>query len=394
MAPDDEPDDRPPGAGGPLPPEDRLWRHPSELAGEARGVGGGASTAPARGGRGLAVAALASAALAGAVVAVGFMWVTRPTRTVVHEADTAAGRPETSASFVTTTVPSDALARRYAPSLARVEVERDGAWIGGTGVWIDDAGALAVAAPLVAGAGRIVVRDDEGRAVDAVELASDPDTGIAVVEAGAARGVPVDAETADLRAGVAVSTVGAPGPGSDDATWVLPATVSAADGRSGSDPWVWHGVAELDRSVDAEGTGCVVVDAAGRLLGLVLGNDDGDQLAVVVPADDALAVARELRDTGEVQRAWLGVQATDLAPDEAVRLEVRGGAVITEVTDGSPAQTAGLQAGDVVTAVGEAPVDDASDLVVALRAQHPGDVAEVAVRRDDREVAAEVTLGG
>ena len=394
MASDDDPSERHHAPDGPLPPEDRLWRHPSELVG-----GPGAPSAwttpepPPTPRRTMAAAAVASAALAGAVTAVAVLWMTSADAPATSVTRAGAAGTATTASFGGASVPTDELAGRYAPSLVQVEAERDGAWYQGTGFWLDDAGAIGVAAPLVAGATRLTVRDDAGNPIEAAAVATDDATGIAVIATAELSGAPIAEDVAELRTGAAVAAIAASGGGSAPGR-VLPATVSAVDVRSGSDAWVWHGVAQLDRAMTADGTGCVVVDGSGDLLGVVVGNDGDDGFAVVVPADDALAVAHDLLDDGEVRRAWLGVQATDLPTDEAMRLEVAGGAVVTEVTAGSPAEAAGLSVGDVVVAVGEASVRDASDLVMVLRDQHPGDVAEVAVLRDDREVTAEVTLGG
>src|SRR5690606_21548930 len=96
-----------------------------------------------------------------------------------------------------------------------------------------------------------------------------------------------------------------------------------------------------------------LVDHRGHLVAMHLGTTDAGLVAAVDGAT-VVHVAAELRDHGEVRRAWLGVQATD----------VTGGARITEVSWASPAAVGGVHVGDVVTAVDDRPVADASDLVL------------------------------
>ncbi|HEX2577586.1 MAG TPA: PDZ domain-containing protein, partial [Aquihabitans sp.] len=157
---------------------------------------------------------------------------------------------------------------------------------------------------------------------------------------------------------------------------------------------VVHDAIQLDRPVPADAHGGALVDADGALLGLVVGNSTERELGTVVPADDAVDCALALRDHGTVRRAWLGVRAVDLDPDEATLLGVPGGARITEVTLGSPAAAAGVRVGDVVRAVDQHVVDDASDLVNDLADREPGEAVDLHVQRDGQQLGLPITLGG
>ena len=112
------------------------------------------------------------------------------------------------------------------------------------------------------------------------------------------------------------------------------------------------------------------------------------------PAEALVEVATDLRDHGVVRRAWLGVRAVDLDPAAATVLAVAGGARITRVSPDSPAADAGLEVDDVVVAVGDLEVDDASDLVVALRAHEPGDQVSVQYRRGATSASCTAVLAG
>ncbi|MFN8019639.1 MAG: hypothetical protein U0P45_16170 [Acidimicrobiales bacterium] len=132
----------------------------------------------------MAAVALASAALAGAVVAVGVMWLARPTR-VVHDATsvrTTEARTA-AASFAPSRTSTAELAATLAPSLARVQVGHDDQWTSGTGVWLDEQGALLVATPLLGGdpSDAITVARDGEAPAPATVVGSDPATGVSVV---------------------------------------------------------------------------------------------------------------------------------------------------------------------------------------------------------------------
>jgi S1-C subfamily serine protease len=394
---EEEGDDEHPRADPPLPPEDRLWRHPSELADGTPPPGAwpslDARPAPRRS---LAVAALAGACLAGAAMAVGVMWLAGPTRVVTRSAEPVGARPMTTAVFAAGVVPTEKLAARLAPSLVHIEVSRGNQWTSGTGIVIDDAGTVAVATPVTVGADVIMATDHEGNRLRATPAGADDATGITILRVTDTGGVPVAASPTTAKAGQAVVVIGAASVGPDGATdqRVVTASVSAVDLRTDVDPIVLHDAVQLDRAVPDDAEGGLVVTADGALIGVVLAGSGTEDLAVVVPAGEALAAAKVLRDNGEVRRAWLGVRATDLTPSAASLMSVKGGALLTAVEAGSPAAAAGLRKGDVITQVDDQPIGDASDLVVALRAWSPGERVDVEWQRGTAVSRTGVTLGG
>ncbi len=397
MAFDEEGDEERHRANPPLPPEDRLWRHPSELvAGAPAPAAWQVPRTPQDQRNSKAVAALASAGLAGALVAVGVMWFARPTRVVVEEAKPATARAMTTAVFAPAGLPSEALAKRLAPSLVHIEASHDDAWTSGTGIRLDAEGTIAVATPVVEGADTVMVTDQDGDRVPATVGGTDPATGITVVTVQGFRGTIVPTRSVAAAAGQPVAVIGAASVSADGQTEqrVVTASVSAVGLRTTVHPIVLHDAVQLDRAVPRDATGGIVVDAEGRLVGIVLAGSGSEDLAVVVPADAAMAAARGLRDDGEVRRGWLGVRAVDLSPSAASLMDVKGGAQLTAVEAGSPAAAAGLRKGDVITGVGGRPVGDASDLVVALRAWQPGARVVVEWHRGLASEEAEVVLGG
>lgn len=388
---DDDPDGERPRPDRLLPPDDRLWRHPSELGPRAVPVPAAASEPV---GRTPALTALAGACLVGAVVAVGAMWWTRPTRIV--ERQPVAVRTTVAnqvASFTANTVPTEQLAADLAPALAVLRVERDGAWLTATAIWIDDHGTLAASAATVAGATSLLVEGTDGRSRSARVAGTDPATGVAALVTDRTAGEPVTVADRATRSGEAAAVVGAPKGGGNAAT-VAGVIVRSAGLRASVGDLVLHDAIQLDRSVPPDAVGGGLVTADGTLLGLVVGNESDTDLGTVTPGDAVVDAAADLRAHGVVRRAWLGVRAIDLDPVASAVMELPGGARITRISPGSPAEQAGLAVDDVVVAVDRTEIDDASDLVLALRRHRPGESITVHYRRGASTETCEAVLAG
>jgi S1-C subfamily serine protease len=106
-------------------------------------------------------------------------------------------------------------------------------------------------------------------------------------------------------------------------------------------------------------------------------------------------VAEQLLADGEVNHAFLGVQLAPLLPmlREELDVEAQEGALVLAVDEGSPAEEAGLEPGDVIVQVDDEPIRVLEDLTAILRDRSPGDVVELMVLRDDDEEVVEATLG-
>jgi S1-C subfamily serine protease len=143
-------------------------------------------------------------------------------------------------------------------------------------------------------------------------------------------------------------------------------------------------------------SGGPVVDAAGRLVGITTLRL-GDGFAIAQPAGDELrARVDALAEGREPARVVLGV---GVAPAHvarrlraAVGLEERPGALVRGVSDGSPAQAAGIARGDLITAIGDDAVDDPAGLEAALAHRQPGDTVAVSIVRGTTSQTLTVTF--
>lgn len=159
---------------------------------------------------------------------------------------------------------------------------------------------------------------------------------------------------------------------------------------------------QTDAAISPGNSGGALVNRSGEVMGINVAylpqTQSGQPVAglgFAIPADTAASVADQLIETGEVSTAYLGVELTDLSPQDAEQfdLPVDSGVVATVVEPGSPADDAGLRTEDIITAIGETPVEDSGDLLAALRDYQPGDTAQVTVvHRDGSEETLDVTL--
>ncbi len=401
MTDDDEPDDAF-GFQPPLPPEDRLWRHPSEL-----GPAGAVNpitivNRPLSSRRVWGVAGLACLVGAGAMFA-----VLAGTGALDDE------EPVTAVEQVQISVPKDpdasdlAIAEQVLPAVARVDSTGPAGARSGTAVVIRTDGVLLTSADAVDGADNLTVTFHDDQTVEGSIIGIDHNEDVAVVKV----------ERVDLPA----ATIGR----ADQLQLGERTVVISTDGRQPSASSVGvglvsglgekveeplepplHGMIRANVRVSSDATGAPLIDNAGAVVGIVTrrGLDDsanggaeagstGERLDVrfATPIEWAKRIADEMVTFGKVSTVWLGVEGSDLTPDEVDRVG-REGARVVRVTDGSPASAAGMQPGDIVTQVDDTPVTTMSSLIVALRYHEPDDVVRVAYVRAGEAQMSLVTL--
>lgn len=401
MSHDDDADDEAGALRPPLPPEDRLWRHPSELS--LHGPAG----APVRPvlvhpvSRAGAWGTVVVAGLVGAVLMAGILSVSGQLERDVVE------RPVVEKVALSTLVPTPmlkggagvaAVVRHLEPSIVRLQMSSPDGSTTGSGVIFRDDGMVLTSAHLVRGATRVGVRLSDGRRFTGRIVGLDPVTDVAVVDVdatgldvavlGSAKGLEVGATTFAIG-----SSTGDPGKTSVS-TGVISAlrrSIGLPDGDS------LHGLLQTDAPIAPAASGGALVDTTGTVIGLVtaFSRDDGDddRFGFATPIDLAHRVALQLIATGHASHGWLGVEGEDLTPDEAASLGVPGGARVRGVSRGGPADQAGLGDDDVITDVDGHEVESMPGLAVEVRDHEPGDEVEVGYWRDGEHHTTEVEVG-
>ena len=148
---------------------------------------------------------------------------------------------------------------------------------------------------------------------------------------------------------------------------------------------------QIDAAVNEGNSGGPVYDAGGSVIGIVTAkySDTGvEGLGFAIPINDVKSIADDLINKGYVTgKAFMGVSVETRY--NAMYSQYYGmplGAYVAEVTSGSAAETAGLQKGDIITAIGEYAVEDYSDLKTALRHFSAFDTTELTVYRAGEEL--------
>jgi putative serine protease PepD len=247
---------------------------------------------------------------------------------------------------------------------------------GGTGFVVRRDGTIVTNAHVVAGAETAQVRfGDSGEQVDAEVLGTDISTDLAVLRVdpgsvGRLRALPL-ADSERVRVGDAVVAIGHPFGLDRTAT----AGIVSGVGREiqAPDGFQIDEVIQTDAPINPGNSGGPLVDARGRVVGvnsqIATGGAAGGNVGIgfAVPSNTVREVLPALIRGETIERPWLGVTT---APHS-------DGAQVQEVVPGSPAASAGLEAGDVITEVDGREVRDPDDVADAIKGLEPGEEVQV-----------------
>jgi serine protease Do len=274
----------------------------------------------------------------------------------------------------------------------------------GSGVIYRNDGYIITNNHVVEGASEVSVAFADGTTERAEVVGRDPDTEIAVIRVDR-NDLPAASfnESEDLVVGQLAVAIGSPSG--------FESTVSAGviSGLGREFPKEFTGgtlerslvdLIQTDAAISPGNSGGALVNRDGEIIGINVAylppaETGAVNIGFAVPSDTAVSVADQLIETGEVSSAYLGIFTTDLSPEDAERfdLPVDSGAIVREVEPGSAADEAGVIRGDIIVALGDAPIEGSGDLLGALRDYQPGDTVDLTVVRDGDEQTLEVTLG-
>ncbi len=214
-------------------------------------------------------------------------------------------------------------------------------------------------------ADEIAVNLHDGTTLKATLVGSDPETDIAVlkVESGELAALPMS-DSDSLRVGDFVVAIGNPfGLGQTVTSGIV-----SALGRSGLGIEGYEDFIQTDASINPGNSGGALVNLRGELVGIntaILSKSGGNVgIGFAIPINMVGEIMAQLIEHGEIRRGSMGAQAQDLTPELAAAFDIKlqQGAVVTQVSRGSPADKAGMQTGDVITHINDRPIRDASDV--------------------------------
>jgi len=266
----------------------------------------------------------------------------------------------------------------------------------GSGVIVDaDKGYVLTNNHVIAGADDISVTLSDGRSFDAEVIGTDPDTDLAMVRIPAEdlEALPF-ADSGELRVGDFVVAVGNPfGLGQTVTSGIV-----SALGRSAFRGLEFQNFIQTDASINPGNSGGALINLRGELVGInsAIFTPSGGNVGIgfAIPSAMAWHVMEQLAEYGEVRRGTLGIFVQDLTTDlaGAFDLEKGSGVLVAEIDPGSAADEAGLEAGDVITRIGDYPVGSAQEFH-NYEGQFPvGDTVQLAYLRDGKVKKARLTV--
>jgi putative serine protease PepD len=365
--------------------------------------------APRRSGRlRIGVAGLVAGAVIGGGAGAGVVALAdRPTTTAASAGSTQSVVIKDPATATAAT----AAAAKAAPSVVTIYVENGSSSGSGSGVVLTDDGYVLTNNHVItlegSGAGTVQVRTANGTLYDATVVGTDPASDLGVVKlSNASNLTPATfADSTKVQVGDLAVAIGAPLGLSNTVTdGIVSATGRAVStGSTQNDATVLDAL-QTDAAINPGNSGGALVNGAGEVIGINTaiasvassapsqGTQSGNiGVGFAIPSRTANRIAQEIIKTGKASHAVLGVSAR--TAEDNTNPSVGTGAGIVQVVASGAAAKAGLQAGDVVTAVGQRPVTTSTELTAAVRSQSPGDSVNITYRRGSISKTVAVTLG-
>jgi S1-C subfamily serine protease len=275
----------------------------------------------------------------------------------------------------------------------------------GAGVVFDKKGDILTDQHVVAGASKVTVNFNDGTSAPATIVGSDTGADLAVIRV---QGVPASklhplpfGDSSAAQVGDSVIAIGSPFGQRNTVT----AGIVSATGRTITAPnqFTISNAIQTDAPINPGNSGGPLINGAGEVIGLndqietnnTNGQGEGSSSGVgfATPSNSDVRIAREIIATGHAHNAWVGVSLDQT---------VQGGAGIAKgstasgqqaIMPGSPAAKAGLQAGDIITAVNGTQVGSVNQFVATIASYAPGDTVTLTVNRGGQTKTLKLTLG-
>ncbi|MBI3048312.1 MAG: trypsin-like peptidase domain-containing protein [Acidobacteria bacterium] len=262
----------------------------------------------------------------------------------------------------------------------------------GTGFIIDAAGFILTNHHVVDGADRILVRLADGRQLRAEAIGADPDTDIALIRIEGSRPFPFAplGDSDALRVGEWVLAIGNPLAYEHTVTVGVVSFIGRKLFDSSLDRYI-----QTDAAINFGNSGGPLINARGEVIGINAAiSSRASNIGFAVPINQARAILPQLRAKGRVSRGYIGVTLRDVDPDlqRSLRLSSAVGALVQDVTPGSPGARAGLRTYDLIVGVDGRPITGNDALIQTIAAREPGSVTTLQVLRDRRSLSVTLKL--
>jgi len=266
----------------------------------------------------------------------------------------------------------------------------------GSGVIISSQGYILTNNHVISGADEIQVVLSDGRSARATVVGVDAETDLAILRVALDK-LPtiVIGDSKALRVGDIAMAIGNPfGVGQTVTLGIISAT-----GRDHLGINTYEDFIQTDAAINPGNSGGALINARGELIGVnsaIYSRSGGSQgIGFAIPVNMAKGVMKQIIEHGRVVRGWLGIEAQDLTADlaESLNLDSTHGVLISGVLRGGPADTAGIQPGDVVLSINDQPVNEAQQAMKLISEQPPDTIVRLAGSRQGKPFTTHAKIG-
>lgn len=244
---------------------------------------------------------------------------------------------------------------------------------------------------------RVITKDD--KTYDVVKIYRDPENDLSIVKIQATGLKPIELGDSDkIKVGQMAIAIGT-ALGEFRNTVTVGVISGVGRGITAGSLFAGSGekldnVIQTDAAINPGNSGGPLLNSSGQVIGVNTAvSADGQNIGFAIPINVVKDAVANFNSTGQFNRPFLGVEYRMISRQMAVLNEIPEGAYIMKVVSGSPAETAGVEAEDIITKIDGSKVTDSNDLAKIIGKKKVGDTVELTVWRNEKEVTLKVTLG-
>ena len=287
---------------------------------------------------------------------------------------------------------NDPMMRRYFEYHGIPNGESDNTNLG-SGVIISQDGYIVTNSHVISKADNIIVMLNDGRKATAKVIGSDVESDLAVIKVDLTGLKPLGFREQSTQVGDVVLAIGNPfGVGQTVTQGIISATGRTDLGINTVEDFI-----QTDAAINPGNSGGALVDAYGQLVGIntaIFSRSGGSMgIGFAIPTEIVKLVMNGIIKDGKVHRGWLGIELQSSMKDPTKLSDDTQGVEVMNVMRDGPAAKAGLQKGDIITAMDNKPVNDANTLIQMVARKAPNSVVNLQVMRNKALSSVNVTLG-
>ena len=327
--------------------------------------------------------------------------LTGKTTRIVETTQSAAGQTISINANTEDATVAKAVAAKALPSVVSVYVESSAGSGLGSGAILDTDGNIITNYHVVEGADSVSVTIG-GKSYDATVVGTDASSDLAVVHAelNGDTVTPIEIGDSDaLVVGDWVMTIGSPfGLDQSVSAGIVSSLSRNQLMQSSTGNTLYTNLIQTDAAINPGNSGGALVNSEGKLVGIdTLFSSDTESFAGIgfaIPGNYAVEVANKIIAGEQVTHAYIGLtmQTVNAQNAQANHLSVNQGAYVAQVSEGSPAEKAGIKEGDIITELDGEAITSADGMILAVRSHKIGETVQIKFMRGTEEQTAEVTF--